>query len=243
MLLNGEPIDELNVVPVASPPDAPSGSHILAAFDFTPSGATFESGVEITIVYNKSTVAAGDTVAIAFYNVSASAWQYITPPASTTDLGGDMAAATFTVTHFTVYGPLTVPAPPPGPYQGPFYYIAPPPGPTTAAQPSLTPITTPISSPITTPASSPAASPGLSPTASPVTTISPAPTSAPEEEEGMKAPTFEPTNTPAAPAALNAHSDTDEGTDWIRIVLIIVWSIVALLGLGLILKVIIQRLK
>jgi hypothetical protein len=235
MLVGGQPIDEFNVSVVASPPPAPGAGHVLAAFDFRPNGATFNPGIEITIAFNSSEVAAGETVSIAFYNVSTSAWQYIMPPATVTDRGGNMAAATFNVTHFTIYSPLTVPGPTPIPYRGGYSYTLPTPEPTATAAPTSTPAATPTSAPTATPASTPA------PTASPAPTNTPAPTYEPEEEEGMKAPKSMPTQTPAVLAVSTSHSGSNgSNIDWIWLLLIIVWSIVVLLGLGLITRILLR---
>ena len=222
MLVGGQPINEFNVSVVASPPDAPGSGHVLAAFDFEPDGAVFDPGIEITIVFNRSTVAAGEEVRIAFYNESTPAWEYIT--GTVNNLEGDMAAATFTVTHFTTYGVLTVP---PAPTHRPGGYYYPP-------MPTPEPTAAPTSTPAATPTSSPA------PTASPEPTATPAPTSTPEEEGQMKVHESTPTPTPAAPAAPTFGSGSHDSNDWFWLLLIIVWSLVVLLGLALILRILLR---
>ena len=64
---DGMPVSSITIDPI-NPPPAPEGMHILEAFDFEPNGATFSPGVQITIAFDPAEVAAGETVAIAFYD-------------------------------------------------------------------------------------------------------------------------------------------------------------------------------
>ena len=77
--------------------------HILAAFAFEPSGASFSPGIQITIAFDPSQVAEGETVAIAFYNEATGAWETVTGTVAN-------GIATFTIGHFTVFAVLAGPA-------------------------------------------------------------------------------------------------------------------------------------
>lgn len=93
---NGLPVTQITVNTV-DPPPAPDGMHILAAFSFQPGGATFSSpGVQITITFDPSQVAEGETVAIAFFNEATQSWETVEGTVS----GG---TATFSIDHFTVF--------------------------------------------------------------------------------------------------------------------------------------------
>ena len=96
---NGLPVTQITVNTI-DPPPAPEGMHILAAFAFEPSGASFNPGIEITIAFDPSEVAEGETVAIAFFNAATGAWEIVE---------GTVAdgIATFTVNHFTVFAVLS----------------------------------------------------------------------------------------------------------------------------------------
>ena len=96
---NGLPITQITVNPV-TPPPAPEGMHILAAFNFEPNGATFSPGIQITIAFDPAEVAEGETVAIAFYNVATGAWDFVE---GTVNPDG---TASFSIDHFTVFAVL-----------------------------------------------------------------------------------------------------------------------------------------
>ena len=91
------PLANISVTPIAPPAAAPDGYQILKTFDFTPNGATFDSGITIAIAFNPSEVPVAKTVVIAFYNVATGKWEFI-PSTINAD-----NAATFTVTHFSAY--------------------------------------------------------------------------------------------------------------------------------------------
>ncbi|MFA5055401.1 MAG: GLUG motif-containing protein [Dehalococcoidia bacterium] len=99
---NGLPVTEITVN-LIDPPPAPEGMHILAAFSFQPSGATFSPGIEITIAFDPSEVGEGETVAIAFFNEATQSWEIVEGTVS----GG---TATFTIDHFTVFAVLAGPS-------------------------------------------------------------------------------------------------------------------------------------
>jgi len=92
---DGLPVTQITVNSV-DPPPAPEGMHILAAFSFQPSGATFSPGIQITITFDPSEVAEGETVAIAFFNEATQAWDFVEGTIS----GG---TAVFDMSHFTIF--------------------------------------------------------------------------------------------------------------------------------------------
>jgi len=110
----GAPIDDFTVTPVDPLPDPPEGGHVLAAFDIDPDGMTFNPGIEITITFDPSEVAAGEEVVIGVLNEVTGEWEYAT------GIVNANGTATFTITHTTIYGVLAVPegtVPTPAPAQ------------------------------------------------------------------------------------------------------------------------------
>jgi hypothetical protein len=99
---DGQPIDDFIVTAVDPLPDPPEGGHVLAAFDFEPNGATFSPGMQITIAFDPSEVAAGEEVVIGYYNEDTGAWEFIT------GVVNPDGTATFTVNHFSIYAVLAV---------------------------------------------------------------------------------------------------------------------------------------
>ena len=98
---DGAPLASMDVTPV-DPPPAPEGSHVIAAFDFEPDGATIgPPGMQITITYDPESLPAGvdeTNLVIAYYDEAAGEWKFISgtvDPATNT--------VTFNVEHFTVY--------------------------------------------------------------------------------------------------------------------------------------------
>jgi hypothetical protein len=108
---NGKPLAEISVAPINKPADPPAGYHIITAFDFNPNGAKFDPGITITLAFDSSEVASGETVVIAFYNEAFSAWEFIKGTVNSDN------TVTFTITHFSVYavmaGQSSMPAPTP----------------------------------------------------------------------------------------------------------------------------------
>ena len=99
--VDGGLVTEINATPI-DPAQAPTeeGRHIIAAFDFEPDGAIFDSGIQITIRYDPDTIPDGltaDDLVIAFYNETSGEWEFIA--------GVDNAdgTATFTISHFSIY--------------------------------------------------------------------------------------------------------------------------------------------
>ena len=91
---------------LGDPPDPPAGYQVLAAFDFDPSGATFDPGITINIKYDEEDVAAGKTPVIAYFNEATGQWEFI----EGTIQDGQ---AVFTLTHCSIYGVLVQGAPAP----------------------------------------------------------------------------------------------------------------------------------
>ena len=92
---------------------------MLAAFEFDPSGATFDPGITINIRFDPDDVAAGDTVVIAYYNEATGEWEFI--EGTITEDG----QAVFTLEHCSIYGLLAS--------------VAHAPQPTPTATPAVTP--------------------------------------------------------------------------------------------------------
>jgi hypothetical protein len=89
------------------PPAAPEGYQVLAAFQFDPSGATFDPGISINIKFDPDDVPAGKTPVIAYYNEATGEWEFIEGT-----ITGD-GQAVFTLTHCSIYGVLVQAAPAP----------------------------------------------------------------------------------------------------------------------------------
>jgi hypothetical protein len=225
---DSKPIDEFTVSAVSSPPAPPAGSHILAAFDFKPDGATFyPTGIQISIKFDPSKVPAGEVVVIAFYNASAGAWQYIAGIVNSDN------TAVFTVYHFTIYGVLSQMEPTSPPYNpGGVNY-----GPMLTSVPGAT-----EPAPTTAPSeTSSAQEPAPSATSMPSGSTSggaPEPTSEAEndgEEEQMKSPNLAtPTPVPTMIAAIIFGSGFHHHHHWLWLLLVIIWSLVVVLWLWII---------
>jgi len=91
------------------PPSPPEGYQVLAAFEFDPSGATFDPGITINIKFDPADVAAGQTVVIAYYNETTGEWEFI--EGTVTEDG----QAVFVMEHCSIYGVLASVAPAPQP--------------------------------------------------------------------------------------------------------------------------------
>jgi len=93
----GKPLTNISVAPIAPPADAPEDYHILKSFNFDPDGAEFDPGITITISFDASAVADGETVVLAFYNETNDEWEFV----EGTDNGD--GTASFIITHFSAY--------------------------------------------------------------------------------------------------------------------------------------------
>ncbi len=75
--INGEPLEAVNVIQSLSPVAPPSGSVIVNAFEFEPSGATFSIPLDIIIEYDPSQIpdtAREDSLLLAYYDVQEGKW-------------------------------------------------------------------------------------------------------------------------------------------------------------------------
>ena len=102
-------LDGIKIDLADSIPDPPPGYKVLAAYDFTPDGATFDPSIRVTMKFNPDEVSAGQTVVAAYYDEAAGEWQFIE---------GIIVAdgqAVFNIEHFTLSGILTTAAPAPTP--------------------------------------------------------------------------------------------------------------------------------
>lgn len=99
---NGTPLTQISVLPVASPPAPPAEDHFLGlAYDFEPSGATFNPAIYMQFTYNPANIPAGvseNNLIVAFYSTSNVQW--ITVPAAVDPVSHTITAH---VSHFTTY--------------------------------------------------------------------------------------------------------------------------------------------
>jgi hypothetical protein len=104
---NSQSLGEIGVTTTNSYPAPDNDRQILAAFDFSPSGANFDPGIQITLKYDPEAIPSGikeSQLAIVFYDEVAQGWQYVSGtvnPYSNT--------ITFTTSHFTTF---TIQTPP-----------------------------------------------------------------------------------------------------------------------------------
>jgi hypothetical protein len=97
---NGSRLDGVEINLCDPTPAPPSGYKVLAAYCFTPGGATFDPNMRVTMRFNPDEVAPGQTVVAAYYDEAAGAWQFIE---------GIIVAdgqAVFNIEHFSMYGLL-----------------------------------------------------------------------------------------------------------------------------------------
>ena len=112
---DGKRLAGINIEEIDTPPAPPAGYVVLKAFDFNPDGATFDPGIQITITFDPSQVAPGETVVIAYYNETTGEWQFI--EGTVTEDG----QAVFVIEHCSIFGVLAsvVPALQPTPTAAP----------------------------------------------------------------------------------------------------------------------------
>ncbi|RJQ38692.1 MAG: hypothetical protein C4555_04775, partial [Dehalococcoidia bacterium] len=105
----GAPITSLSAVPV-SPPAPPADKNVIGlAYDFGPSGATFDPPITLKFTYDPSKLPSGASEAdlvVAYYDATTARW--VTVPGTV-----DTATNTITVqvSHFTVFTILATPKP------------------------------------------------------------------------------------------------------------------------------------
>jgi hypothetical protein len=99
---DGTPLTELTVMAESTPPSPDEGFIILAAFDFSPDGATFTPYIRLTISYDPYSLPSGfdeTKLTLAYYDEVNGVWELI--PASSIDI--DNHTATFYIDHFTIF--------------------------------------------------------------------------------------------------------------------------------------------
>jgi len=161
---DGKPLSEITITPMDPAPTPPEGSNIIGlAYEFGPSGATFEPPITVTFTYDLADIPDGvnaEDLVIAFYDSATKTWftlENIVVDPVTHTISGDLS-------HFTPFAVLTgfetevSPAP----------TTTPKPTTTTAAAPTVQPTSTPEPIPTSAPTSTP------KPTSTPTQTEAPA---------------------------------------------------------------------
>jgi len=101
---DGKPLDEILYTPIDPPPTPPEGYHVIAAFAFDPDGATFDPGLEITVVYDQDALTEGvdeANLVIAVRDEGIEEWEFVTGV-----VDPDADTVTFSIDHFTVFAML-----------------------------------------------------------------------------------------------------------------------------------------
>jgi hypothetical protein len=102
---DGTPLTEIILTTPDAPPSPDKGFIILAAFDFSPDGATFTPDIELTVSYDPAALPAGfdeTNLAVAYFDEDRGGWEFITAVSIDTD----NHTATFLIGHFTVFAVL-----------------------------------------------------------------------------------------------------------------------------------------
>lgn len=113
---NGNPLTYLDISPVDPLPDAPEGHFVLAAFDFSPDGASFSPALQVTLCYDPDEIPDGmiaENIVIAVLNEDTGEWDFIGGTVNPDD-----HTITFSTKSLSIYGVLAAPAsatPTPGP--------------------------------------------------------------------------------------------------------------------------------
>lgn len=97
----GQPVGEIGMETVTTTPPVPDNFYLINAFDFGPDGTKFTPAIEITLKFDLSELPAGQTPVIAYYDVAAGEWVFITGT-----INADAGTITFPVSHFTTYAVL-----------------------------------------------------------------------------------------------------------------------------------------
>jgi len=105
----GTPLQQISILPVTSPPAPPSGGDLISlAYDFEPSGATFNPAIYMQFTFNPAIIPTGvseNNLVVAFYNTSNGEW--VTVPAAVDPVSHTITAQ---VSHFTIYCVMYLPA-------------------------------------------------------------------------------------------------------------------------------------
>jgi len=133
------PLSSLTMDVDPSPPDPPAGTSIIAAYDFSPDGATFDPGIEFKYTFDPEDIPEDVELVIAYYDEEAGAWEYV-------DCEVEDNTITASIEHFTCFAIIARAAAPPPPAPAPPPEVAPappappaPPVPPPPAPPALPP--------------------------------------------------------------------------------------------------------
>jgi predicted GH43/DUF377 family glycosyl hydrolase len=100
---SGAPLSQISVTPMTTPPAVPTGAGIIGlAYDFEPSGITFNPAATIRFSYNPASLPTGvspSSLQIAYYNSSTSSWVTLT----TTEVDTANHFIYAQISHFTTY--------------------------------------------------------------------------------------------------------------------------------------------
>jgi len=110
---DGRSIGEIGIATTYSYPAPDDYRHILYAFDFSPAGATFSPGIQVTLKYDPAAIPSDireSQLVIAFYDLVSGEWQYINGAVNLYS-----HTITFTANHFTTFTIQTPPVIPPAP--------------------------------------------------------------------------------------------------------------------------------
>ncbi len=105
---DGDPLTYLDISPVDPLPDPPEGHYVLAAFDFSPDGASFSPAMKITLCYDPGDIPDGmseDHIVIAIYDEDSGEWEFLSGTVNPDD-----NTITFSTRSFSIYGVLAAPA-------------------------------------------------------------------------------------------------------------------------------------
>ncbi len=106
-----EPLTKITMLIMAKPPPPPEGAHIIGlAYDFQPSGATFDPPITLTFKYDPDDIPEGiaeEDLVLAYYDEAAGKWieleGCVVDPETNT--------ITAPLSHFTAFGAMFIPAP------------------------------------------------------------------------------------------------------------------------------------
>jgi hypothetical protein len=94
----GEPVGEIGMELVTTTPPLPDNYYLMEAFDFGPDGTTFTPAIEITLEYDPSQIPEGQIPVIAYYDVAAGEWLFISGT-----IDAEAGTITFSIDHFTTF--------------------------------------------------------------------------------------------------------------------------------------------
>ncbi len=106
---DGKPLSFLSGTVNNSPPASPDGKFILSAFNFEPSGATFDPPISFTYRFNPDDIPEGvneANMALAYYDTQAGTWIVLEGMVDT-----ESDTITVPISHFTTFAIMQAPAP------------------------------------------------------------------------------------------------------------------------------------